>query len=489
MKNHILALMLLTLLFVASCTPKQETHTVTIKGKVLSGDAKQVKFDWLVDNPITRKGEYYAADIDSNSNFAITIPIQRITSGRITVGRFYHDICLLPGDDLFIKVDGDTISYQGKGAAKNNFLYKNERAGLWDRSYYRESNNGKLHPKDFVKEMTDFKQRRLAYLEGYTDTVELDAQFVELYKIETQVIYNNLIQGYPRRYAYKNKLNKDSLELPKEYELANYFSTYVDDSKVICTDYVSNLRNGIYSKARELAKIDSTKNWDNAIYTILFDSLSGKTREYVLTSYIISGFSQDRYDSVAIKKFNEIEKDLLAQEAFDAGLNKYREKRALIGQPLHTEFSLTQLKDTGEVALTFGEMMEKYKGKVVYLDIWSLGCGPCIAAMPNSKKLKEKLSDLPIEFVYISQDRPGKELWQNIFEKTFTTENQYRMVNYQWGTSRMLKFMEIAWVPCYMIFDKQGQLVDFNADRPWRVVENAESKLEKTLKELAAAEG
>ena len=45
--------------------------------------------------------------------------------------------------------------------------------------------------------------------------------------------------------------------------------------------------------------------------------------------------------------------------------------------------------------------------------------------------------------------------------------------------------MEINWVPCYMIFDKEGKLVDFNADRPSSAVAKMETKLEKTLRDLA----
>ncbi len=156
----------------------------------------------------------------------------------------------------------------------------------------------------------------------------------------------------------------------------------------------------------------------------------------------------------------------------------------MIGQPLHQEFSNTILNDTAGVSLTFGEMMEKYKGKVVYLDLWGMGCGPCRAAMPYAKKLKEKLRDEPIEFVYTSVENIRNNNWEKVFEATLTTNNHYVLEN--GFNSRLHKFMEINWVPSYMIFDKEGKLIDFNADRPSRMVERAETGLEKTLKELAS---
>lgn len=51
------------------------------------------------------------------------------------------------------------------------------------------------------------------------------------------------------------------------------------------------------------------------------------------------------------------------------------------------------------------------------------------------------------------------------------------------GNSKLTKFMEINYVPSYMIFDKQGKLVDFMAERPF-VSTNGESKLEKILRQM-----
>jgi thiol-disulfide isomerase/thioredoxin len=483
MKRNIL-LALVALLIMSCSNQEQNDYSAIIKGEVLSGKAKAVKFEWIVENPISGKGETFIAEIDSNSTFSIEIPLERIATGRITVGRFYHDIYLMPGDNFFVSIDADTITYSGKGAEKNNYVYQTETNGLWNRAYYKESNKGELTPAEFLEFLKQFKQKRLNFLEAYMDSVKLQNEFVDFYKLETEIVYESLIQGYPRRYSYSTKIPQDSLVLPDEYIKLKSFSNYVDDSKIVCSDYIQNLRNKLYDKATEIRKADTLLKWNDAIYVALFDSLSGKTREYVLTKWIVTEFSRDKYDSIAIDKFNEIEKGELAQNTFDAALNKFNEKQALIGQPLHQEFSNTMLKDTAGVNLSFGQMMAKYKGKVVYLDFWSMGCGPCRAAMPYSKILKEKLAGEPIEFVYASLDKIRNEDWSKVFEVTFTDKNHYVLEN--GFNSRLHKFMEINWVPCYMIFDKEGKLIDFNADRPSSMIENAETDLEKTLKQLAS---
>ena len=58
------------------------------------------------------------------------------------------------------------------------------------------------------------------------------------------------------------------------------------------------------------------------------------------------------------------------------------QKQAPTGAPLHESFQKTMLRDTADTALSFGEMLARYRGSVVYIDVWSLSCAPCIAEMP-----------------------------------------------------------------------------------------------------------
>ncbi|MCG8477033.1 MAG: hypothetical protein MI784_16320 [Cytophagales bacterium] len=64
------------------------------------------------------------------------------------------------------------------------------------------------------------------------------------------------------------------------------------------------------------------------------------------------------------------------------------------------------------------------------------------------------------------------------------TRNNLYMFDKGFGAS-MLAFMGIYGVPRYMIFDKEGRLVDYNADRPDRRVEQKNSPLENRLRKLA----
>ena len=467
------------IILIISCTNQEESTQVSIHGKVLSGNMQEVKFSSIINNPIIFRAQEYIAKVDSSSQFSINIPIERLVTGMIASGGARHEISLLPKDELYVEIGSDTIYYQGKGAEKNNFLYAAEKSGISDKAFKSISRNKKVTPTDFVEAMKNFKQKRLDFLDSYPNKKELEPEFIKYYKIQTQVIYENQIQNY----YYKNQEQIDSIDIHMEYSRLNQLSNLIDDPKVISAYYIAYLGRFLSNKSKEAMRTDTTLNHADALRTLLFDSLQGRTQEYILASQICSGLSLNTYDTILINKFNEIEKGELSVKTVKTALDKYNEKQALIGQALHPAFAETLLADTSNNQLKFGEMMNRYKGNVVFLDIWALSCGPCRRTMPQSKKLKERLTGLPIEFVYITEDSFGEDLWKEIFNVSLTKQNHYRMINGR-GRSKMSKFMEIYYVPSYMIFDKQGNLINFMADRP-NIPKIGESKLEKTLKELA----
>ncbi|GAB4455623.1 MAG: hypothetical protein OHK0029_12110 [Armatimonadaceae bacterium] len=53
---------------------------------------------------------------------------------------------------------------------------------------------------------------------------------------------------------------------------------------------------------------------------------------------------------------------------------------------------------------------EKFKGKVLLLDFWATWCGPCIAELPNVRKVYEKYHGKGLEIVSISLDDSRKEV-------------------------------------------------------------------------------
>lgn len=123
-----------------------------------------------------------------------------------------------------------------------------------------------------------------------------------------------------------------------------------------------------------------------------------------------------------------------------------------------------------------GKILEKYKGKVIYLDLWATWCGPCIAGMESSQKLKEYLKSKDIIFLYLCLNSPNEQGWKNMIaakkiegENYFLDKEQSILVG---------KSLNVTSIPHYAIIDKNGNLADQKAPAP------GNAKTIKILKDL-----
>ena len=128
-------------------------------------------------------------------------------------------------------------------------------------------------------------------------------------------------------------------------------------------------------------------------------------------------------------------------------------------QPAKDELGL---KDQNGKSFSLSEL----KGKVVYIDFWASWCGPCRQMMPFSKQLHDNLSDKQkkqITFLYISIDA-SEEAWKKAITD-MKIEGTQVISPGNWS-SKVCSYFQINSIPRYMIMDKKGNIVDFNAKRP-----------------------
>jgi len=115
--------------------------------------------------------------------------------------------------------------------------------------------------------------------------------------------------------------------------------------------------------------------------------------------------------------------------------------------------------------ITFNNLLQQYKGKVIYVDFWASWCEPCLRSMPYAKKLREAYKNKNVAFVYLAKN-DQEAAWKkaiNRAETNYLGEN-YFIVNST--VSKILEEWKIYTIPHYMIFDKKGNLVYRNAPGP-----------------------
>lgn len=143
-------------------------------------------------------------------------------------------------------------------------------------------------------------------------------------------------------------------------------------------------------------------------------------------------------------------------------------------RPIAPDF---RLENTEGVKVSLSD----YKGKVVYIDFWATWCGPCLAEMPHSKKLREKfVGNDSIVFMYVSVDNEDNiDGWKTVIKKKDIVG--VNLISRNGGEEeRVGERYGLQYIPRFVLIDKNGKVATFKAPTP------SEPKAEQMIKQLLA---
>jgi thiol-disulfide isomerase/thioredoxin len=97
---------------------------------------------------------------------------------------------------------------------------------------------------------------------------------------------------------------------------------------------------------------------------------------------------------------------------------------------------------------------DRYKGKVVFLNLWATWCGPCKAEMPSIQKLYNTMKDDSIEFVMLSIDK------DNALAKVeaYVKKNNYTFPIFM-PSGYLAEPLQVPSIPTTFVIDKDGEIV------------------------------
>lgn len=105
------------------------------------------------------------------------------------------------------------------------------------------------------------------------------------------------------------------------------------------------------------------------------------------------------------------------------------------------------------------KLVAPYKGKIVYVDLWGVGCGGCMTSLEyHSPALKEAVKDYDIVFLYLVTEK-NEDRWKyyiSEFNLTGKNEVHYNLPSSQF--SAIGKYIKNSGIPTYLLYDKQGNM-------------------------------
>ena len=153
-------------------------------------------------------------------------------------------------------------------------------------------------------------------------------------------------------------------------------------------------------------------------------------------------------------------------------INKYTEitgDSTVVQQIRKNDVSIASLKSVLPLESVDGEktglekLLERNRGKVVYVDFWASWCGPCVGQFPAAEELHKRMAGKDVAFIFISSDTSQKRWQDAVRQHSNLLAGSYRILDYG---ADFLKEIRHEKLPRYLIYGRDGKLVDLDAPRP-----------------------
>lgn len=352
---------------------------------------------------------------------------------------YQYPVYLKGGETVSLYMDKDTVYLEGKKNTKENrvlfdwiALSKNIEAKAVHFRRVRSTY------KDFFPEFETFLPRADRFRDGIKTS---NPRFNELMK--RSIDFEKDL--YALTFLYTPRT-----EHPKKEQRIAYYSTIVSPDK-FCDDVVLDMPYGMELVNRYI------------LYITLEKGPAGKEMDKIslipdnrVKGELVVGQAAGMKSYFELKKYlaeNEKYLNAAQKERVEAIASKMYEARK--GQ-LSADFTYPDASGK-QVSLS------DFRGKVVLVDVWATWCGPCRGELPHLKKLEEEMKGKEVVFIGVSVDEEKNyDKW-----KKFITDEQLPGIQlFANGWSKITKDYKITGIPRFMVFDREGKVVESVAPRP-----------------------
>ncbi len=130
-----------------------------------------------------------------------------------------------------------------------------------------------------------------------------------------------------------------------------------------------------------------------------------------------------------------------------------------------------------ELQSVLEKYIQKHLGKVIYIDFYATWCSPCRYEIPYAKQLSIEMAGKDVVFLNLCAQSPV-ENWEKLIKTKDIDGENHLLTNEEFKV--LSSVFRVNAFPTYILIDKEGNVIDYNAPRPSSkktIIEKIESLL------------
>lgn len=459
------------LFFLGWFSPIFAQYNCSIQGRILNAESQKIKIN-LTSSYLPYYIEENEITTDVSGFFQLNINVKKPTEAALVIRDEYFPLYLEPNFNLVFNTDmegfDNSLVITGNGSNENNFnklfysQFEDPALAVVNTALRRDNN-----ADDFCKIMLQKRNDKFEFLENYRRANSLSNQFYQLKKNEIEYQYGIDLIKYFEENARLNNLSKpvepsffiDSAikKISVQNEAASSQRHYTE----FCFLYNKYEYNKILQRDKRFYL--PYESYQNAKKIFV-----GKTLQAVQFQIIDEQFSQRNHNAV-----ETIYNEFITTCNHTDMKNYLQEKHEFAniiskGKPA-PNFSLIDI--AGNTI-----SLEKFKGKVLYIDFWASWCYPCIEQIKPMQVLETEYAGKPIEFIKINVDE-NKQNWFIASDK-YHVRNENNFYSPRSFQGEAAKGFDVGSIPAFFIIDQNFKIIAKNAEKP------SSTKIRTLLNEL-----
>lgn len=196
--------------------------------------------------------------------------------------------------------------------------------------------------------------------------------------------------------------------------------------------------------------------------------LESSALEYYTASYLSKACLQKKYEKELITLFEDFK-----SEFPNSNYSEFIEPMIIPIVEFHNKKAEAYSKrikfiDEGENKNSLRDLLQSFRGKKVFIDVWATWCGPCKEEFSHTTELKKLLNSYEVELLYISIDDDKEDgQWKDML-KYYELEGYHIRANEALNTDLREVFDQAGAIaiPWYLLIDENGDIANLDASKP-----------------------